>query len=561
MKHIPKIIMTVDEPKLNFNKEFNAVVFTPNAPTKDAVDLINIIGLEAFNAILLIEHIKKESNLEHAQQPHVFYQLIHGLLSALITKDPNHMHYDIINKAIEQTNPEYVENTSIRDQTAREFIKQIQKLKLNIHPPKDFEVIVTSITKGFNHESENHNIPVYQESLDIISLGFNDPEIEKSFESKNMFIWDQALLKNFENMGKFGTATSKNVTDKCKQQLQAFKEKQQNPLLRWFNTSDEKPFYLSDVLVTLAQVILKDTILPRENFARNNPSGITTNVQDPIVKMLSTRSKFQNNELLYDNRIVVGTIESPSSIMEQLSKGVAGFKSLTAIKLLRFFIQKCHDQVKSGYSEWRTIKFPGGAQEIAQCLGVKSNDEIKKIKEIINALDHFKFSGESITSRLISVGTCKPTSIFSKQPGYEITVLSPLLPYRIFEEDNGFIIPLLHEPTLFGHRSYHARLHLLQWKIAEEFVIQSRSLAQDGYIEISDQKLKELLHACDLPEKMLHQVKSTWTAKNDMLKEIAPSKYTLNRDEKALRFLEAGGIHRNIQSNRGKTSAKKRKKT
>lgn len=560
MKQIPKIITTFDKQILNFNKEFNAVVFTPNIPTKDALDLINIIGLEAYNAILLIEHIKKESNLEHAQQPHVFYQLIHGLLSALITENPNHMHYDIINKAIEEEKPEWIENTSIRDQTARELIKQIQKLKFNIKLPKNFEVIVTPITKGFNQESKNHNIPVYTNSLDIISLGFYDPEIEKSFESKNMFIWDQALLKSFENLGKNGVVTSKNAIDNCKQQLQIFKKEQTNPLSHWFNSSDEKPFYLSKALVTLAKVILKDTILPKENFARNNPSGITTNVQDPIMKMLSTRSEFKNNELLYDKRIVVGSIESPSSIMEQLSKGVAGFKSLTAIKLLRFFIQKCHDQVKSGCSEWRTIKFPGGAQEIAQCLGVKSNDEIKRIKEIINALDHFKFSGENITSRLISVGTCKPTSIFSKQPGYEITVLSPLLPYRIFEEDNGFIIPLLQEPTLFGHRSFHARLHLLQWKIAEEFVIQSRSLAQDGYIEITDQKLKELLHACDLPEKMLYPLKSTWTAENDMLKEIAPSKYTLNRDEKALRFLEAGGIHRNIQSIRGVASAKKRKK-
>lgn len=103
-------------------------------------------------------------------------------------------------------------------------------------------------------------------------------------------------------------------------------------------------------------------------------------------------------------------------------------------------------------------------------------------------------------------------------------------------------------------------LHLLQWKIAEEFVMHSRNLAQDGYIELNDKRLKELLYECDLPEKMLLPLKEKWTAENDMLKEVAPSKYTLNRDEKALRFLETGGLHRNIQSVRGKNSAIKRKK-
>lgn len=574
MTQIQKIDIMIDEKLTSLDQDYklvkchseqhNTTVFLPVSCTKEALKVINIVGIEHYNAALKLEHIKNINNDPKSQQLHIYYQLIQILLSILDTENPNHMHYDIVEAAMEATRPEWIKNTSIRDRVARELIESCRNLQIQIRmkAPKYFQKLYTEKSKNTYKETIKNDIPFSTESLDIIHLNYDSQEIDNAFESENdMFIWDQESIKIFSNMGKKGKATAKDITSHFKSNFKSFKEMHQNPLSLWFNTSNnEQFFYISTILVTLTKIIIEDIISPSINFALNNPAGITTNVHDPISKMLSTRSDLKDNQLLYKNQLVVGSFDYPSIIMDQLSKGVKAFKTLTAAKIIRFFIQRCYDEMIHGNSDYRILKFPGGAQEIAQCLGIKSSAEIANIKTIINALDHFKFSGENIKSRLISVGTCKSASKFSKQEGYEITVQTPLLPYRILEEGSGFIIPLLQEPTMFGHRSYYARLYILQWKITEEFVKHSRGLATDGYITITDKRFKELFHDCDLPEKILPALKATWTSENDMLIEIAPNKYTLNRDKKALRFLEAGGIHRNIQSTRGKASVTKKKK-
>ena len=51
------------------------------------------------------------------------------------------MHWDIVKAAIEKSEPSWIHDASVRDDTARELIKHCQKLKLKLSLPKKFKDI------------------------------------------------------------------------------------------------------------------------------------------------------------------------------------------------------------------------------------------------------------------------------------------------------------------------------------------------------------------------------------------------------------------------------------
>ncbi|HLY69872.1 MAG TPA: hypothetical protein VKR53_09090, partial [Puia sp.] len=235
---------------------------------------------------------------------------------------------------------------------------------------------------------------------------------------------------------------------------------------------------------------------------------------------------------------------------------------LITIRLLRSFIKETYDKLRNGNPNYSLLSYPGRAKEIAEKLGYKTHKVITIINRLIHALDHWKFANADITSRLISLSECSPKSKFSHQGGWLISIQPPLLPYYIHNQknDKSFILPLLEEPPVkFAHSSYQARLHILQWKLVEEFSKQSPYLLKHGFIVIDDNKWKELLKECDLPEKLLPKIKIAWTGEKGFLECNNETFYTLKKHEKELEFLKDQGKIKMASSKGGKVRANNEK--
>lgn len=145
-----------------------------------------------------------------------------------------------------------------------------------------------------------------------------------------------------------------------------------------------------------------------------------------------------------------------------------------------------------------------------------------------------------------------------------ITVGTPLLPYRTFE-DGGLLIPLLQDPPLVNPNQSHAGQYLLQMEVMSELSKQSIALEKDGCAYIPQKLWEELAQLCGINLEVLSKIQDRWTHDgNDgakFLERIDPDYYTLgNEHRKPLNFLKEQGKLRLKQSERGRASAIKRAK-
>lgn len=533
-------------------------------------DMVEVFRKEEIKALGVSEIIKLTIKFGMPDQIHIVFQLILAFISSLATEDPTKIHFDIVRAAIKKIDPALLADKDIIYMTVKNFIDFCTTFKLKI-----IEAIPEQILEQINNTNKQAQAEEFEpdsgrKPLEFKITNLNTiPNLDKIFVKGETCIWDKLFLDVLKHTGKNGATVAKELKDACCEKFNLFKTKNKSPLTFWFNTESptpETPFHVSPALQILAGCIYEDIIKKTINFRDNNPEGLTTNVCTAITKMAlaPVEGKLKKNARsiqLYDNHKLIGSIDIamiPSTLIKCVWEGVAEFDSLTAIRLLRLLIKQTYEEKIRGNTDFRILRFPGAAKEIAEALNLKNKHEVTKIKNLLNAWNHFTFSGP-IASRLLNLGICKAKSKYSHQKGYEITVLSPLLPYRIYEENGGFIIPLLREPPLIGHRSYHAKLFILQWKIAEEFVKQSVHLSDYSFIIIDQKKWLELANFCNIPEKMIPIIQESWTGPDGFLKQIDISNgYTLKNEDKALMFLKEQGRRRSIQSKRGQISAEKR---
>lgn len=487
-------------------------------------EVLPSIGKEAKDTILIVETISLKLKSGELNDPSLIFAHLKNFIESLDTKDPNQVHFDVVRSAIKKINKNLLEENTVIDRLARSLIDYCKTLKIK-----------------FNKE--------------------------QATEKDELFTWDLIFLETLSSIGDEGQKAREEIEEICFNNVKRLKDVQENPLSFWFNinASSDEPFHLSPALQTIIQVIWEQEHKSRFSFAKNNPAGVTTNVSIPISQMLSSSTKYhKTNELIKfhnkENHLLgsISLITINPTILHYILMGVKELHSLTAIRLMLFFIKETYKQFIDGNRDYFELKYPGRARQIANELGLKNNNEITKINSLIHVLDNLKFDGPEITSRLINLGECKSTK-FSPKGGWLISVLSPLRPYRIFEEKGGFIIPLLKDPPLVSHKKYHARQFILQWKIAEEFSKQSAFLAANGYIKIEKEKWHELLFACDLPLNLFEKIHEAWTGKENFLEMCDADCYTLKNEDRALKFLVDQGNLRVSQSKRGRTSAKNKK--
>ncbi len=530
----------------------------------------NPAGYETSNQLHVLEVIKQELTLTSISKPHIAWQLIHLFFKTLATEDPTFVHFYIARAALKDEEFGGVDRTSkeyrnIINQVALLINEHCQKIKVHLSLPQSLKKHLNDIAESPNEYSE------ISSSLGLIDLSSIDKTIDCSLMGKELLEIDSKFLGYLKKIGKSGKDIAKNLEPKLMKSYEIFKNDGKYPLGFWFNVSSpsEQPIFCSPALELLTRAIWFDDVSRRSNLIIKGVAAITTIVKKPIFQILSPKTKIKQGEqviYLENETHIIGSIQRASinsTLVKNVLNGIDEMKSLTAHRLIRSYVKNTFNQAITGIKDYRVLRYDGSDKEIATGLGLKSGGEITRIKNINYALNYLEFTGPEVKSRLINIATYKSPKT-NRNDGKEITVLSPLLPYRVFE-DNGFLIPILTEPPYVEGRDHWAAQLFLQVIIVEEFVKQSRTLANLGCIQVTENKWKEFAQTCEISSKLLSKIQNRWLRDGPdgapFLERVDGDFYTLGSTHKeGLEFIKEGGHMRNVQAQKGKASQDKRQK-
>lgn len=534
-------------------------------------EIIDAFGKEEEESIIVPDEIKLEIKFEHPQNSHVIFQLIKGFISVLATTDPTRVHYDIVRATLKRIDEGLLNNTMLIDLMARSLVEHCHKLNLSIKTPSAFKSLLEKAPqKKENFSPESGRVAPYLKITKVQS----SPKLEEQFEKNGIFLWDHAFLIILKRTGKNGTSAAEEYKESFKRRLEQFKSEGKSPLHFWFNTESptpENPFHISPALKILTNCIYEDIIRKRIEFRERNEPAFTTSVQQSITKMLSPKNQVIEKEKsiqLFHQESLLGSIQVPTisqKIVASVFNGVKKLNTVTGHRVMRYFPQSAFDQMINGEADYRVLKLDRGATDIAERLGLRINSKaVSNVKEIIHAMAYFEFLGPELTGNLIQLSKYKSPITGRQDEGYLITVGTPLLPYRTFE-DGGLLIPLLKDPPLVNPNQFHAAQYLLQMLLMEEFSKQSVRLAQEGVVLITPEQWKQSGQLCGLTEEVLKKVKERWLKDGDdgakFLEKVDGDFYTLGQEHaKVSSFLVEQGKLRLRQSCRGKKAAIKREK-
>lgn len=504
-------------------------------------NVLPLIEDEATRIAIALENISYLIQNKEQQSEDALLDSIKELIQSYATQDPNKVHHDNVRTELHR-----IKETLLSDSNARSH-----NLLNALHSSSTIDQLSRALVD-------------FCKALDLKLAKVNCVEID------GMFSWDKIFLDQIGKYGQEGKKVKNFLTHGCRNLFQDFKKNRSYSYKTWVNNSNssDQPLHVSRFLKIFVSVIWEERIKSRVAFAINNPPGTTTNVTHSIGKICNpaNKLKYSKEEIqLHDKKdAILGSGRLPTGSTQKLitKDGKNVLSTLTAIRLLRYFIREVYHKFIAGNPRSFDLEFPGRARQIAECLGLKSNDHISTINTIITVLDRIKFSLPGITSSLIAVADCMPNSRYSSKGGWIITILPPLRPYYVYCEKKGtFITPLLNEPLLIGHRKYHAAQYLLQWFVTIEFSKQSVTLAQNDWITITRQDWLGWFLELEIPAKSFEKIHAAVVGPGGYLEYRGHNCYSLKNEEKSLKFLKDQGHKKMYGSIRGKTSAKKKNRT
>lgn len=508
-----------------------------------------------------------EYNLQYARKPHVFSQLLKYFLSALSSEDPTHFHFDIARRALAIIDKDYLTNDQAVDMLARELVKSCNKLNKRMRVPE-----CIAISKRDCEKLAQDRLGPEPACLSLNEFPEANAEFEEQFFSNGLSKWDEIYLKVLSSCGLTGRKQAKEQTKKLKQNEEGWDQ------AFWFRKSDADAgtrFFHSPAFLGLAGTLWDDVVKRRVTFAAREVPALTTSVHDPVVKILSPHNQVVarvDQVQLFHQDTLLGAYSIaaiPQNIIGPVFNGIKKLNTVTGHRLTRHLVQSAFTQIANGHSDHRVMKLDRGASEIAERLGLTGNRVLETIKEIIHAMAYFEFTGPILTGNLILLSKYTSPITGRQDEGWLVTVGPPLLPYQTFEAykkgECGLLIPLLTDPPLVGANQFHGGQYLLQMEVMAEFSKQSALFAQEGAVEISEDRWGELANSCGLSKEILRKVHDRWTQDGDdggqFLNEVGDGFYTLGTEyNKALEFLNRQGQIRIQNSNRGKFSVIKRSK-
>ena len=530
---------------------------------------VPLMGYEEKNQLYILSCIEKELALPQAQKPHVAWQLIHALFEALSTDFPNIVHFMIAREALKD---EDIKNVDRRSKEYKDCVILVAT-RLNEHCSRIKTVLsqnnpLNELSNELKSLTDKHI--GNKGALSIIDYSDTYPAIDSLYEKKDILLIDDSYLKYLKTIGVNGRLIAKNLRSECKKAHAALKKTPEKyPFELWFNSqpSTTNPYFMSHALLDIARAIWCDDVSRKKKIITSGVPAITTIVKKSLMEITSpsiiTRKDDQKIKLI-NNTHVIGSVQLPlvnPDIVKHVLNGIHEFKSLTAARLIFFYVERTFNQRVSGINDYRVLRFDGSDKEIATLMGLTSNRDQTRIRDINHALNHFEFIGPEIKSRLINLAIYKSPKT-GRLEGKEISVQSPLLPYRCFE-DRGFLIPVIQKIPFVDGKDHWVSQFLLHITILEEFVKQAMTLAEVGGVAITDNKWKEFSDSHEISKPILSKIKERWIRDGEdgaqFLKNLGGNTYTLgSTHKKCLDFIINGGKGRLRRRKGGQITQEKR---
>lgn len=492
----------------------------------------------------------------------MFLQALKNFLLAISSRDPTPFHFDIARKTLGAFNKEALKDDDNVYLLAKSFLESCNKLNKKIKITNSIEKTMSACRKLDEHDRVSYY-------LDFAEFPQANNMFEKQFFGKEgLSIWDIAYLKILISTGPNGQEQAKILSGK-------FKEKEEKwDRFFWFRKPDqEDQFFHSPAFLTMAGALWKDQVEKRVNFSNKNVPALTTSIHLPISQMLTPKNKVvecDNTIQVFHQDSLIGIVPIPAipqNIVATVFKGVQKLNTVTGHRATRYLIRSAFEQIISGHLDFRVIKRDRGATDIAEELGLRSNQHVSNLREIFHAMAYFEFSQPPFSGNLIQLAKYKSQKT-GRDEGLEITVGTPLVPFQTFDAyrqgECGLLIPLLIDPPLVGANQYHAGQYLLQMNIMGELSKNSNQLVQEGAVQLPKDKLEEFARACNLTSEILDKVLDRWTRDGDdgakFLDRVEDDFYVLGEEhKKAHAFLLQQGERRINQSKRGKASVARKK--
>lgn len=235
--------------------KLEVAIITPNHPTDKVKKQVDDLGIEMFNLLQTFERIKREIFSNDSKRLHVNWQLVKGFIAALATREPNQVHYEIARESLRKIDDNLLDNKHANDLLAQKINEYCKKLDRKIVPPTDFKVAKKIADAAL--PIDGNNAPL----LEVLILPDDWVVLEQGLEKDGMLLCDKNFLTTLCSTGKKGKESAGEIKPKLQERLRQFKEEGKNPLISWFNLKPERgPFYLSPLLLTLADALWRDVV-------------------------------------------------------------------------------------------------------------------------------------------------------------------------------------------------------------------------------------------------------------------------------------------------------------
>jgi hypothetical protein len=476
------------------------------------------------------------------------------------TKDPNPAHFAT---ARESLSKKKVSDNKAVDALARELVTSCQKFQ-------------KFITGALSSDEVPLPFPLCQEEGYVTPPKDYLPAFIAEFNGCNLI--DYTFAKFLTTYGETGKKAAKTILIDSQKRQQTFKtsgyaaEHRPATWNLWIKNKKGRASIFSPYLSILADVVWEDvcsTLWARE--VKNVPA-LTQGVHPSVARILSQRIEAKEIDsrlhILHEKKIIANLPTIDPKLIPAVTKGIHSLNSLYHHKLIRFECRAGFENWIAGKTDVRLLRFERGCSEIAERLGLKSNQSIEEIKNLLHAQAHLQFRFDDGSEGNLIVLSKFRSSTSGREDGIMITLGPQLLPHYTFQttKRERLLIPVPDLPPLISSSNSHASQAALQMLVMQIFADQSLELAEAGCVQITDETWRELATEAGLPPTILKQTIDRWLNDGDdgprFLVATESNKYSFGAAyKKEEDFLKDQGALRKQRKKSGEKSVISRKKS
>ncbi len=482
------------------------------------------------------------------------------LITFLDTEDPGPVHFRVCRDYLDTQG---VKEDGAVDLLTRSLVDMIRK----------FRSFVLSQNK-IDCDEESKQCSNNEASLEGLLMPSHSCLSNCIYEKESTNLLDYLLAEFLRPYGSMGADTSARVLDNSLQRhgeyrLAAYSyEMRPRSWALWISKNSSGVYSLFGTFLQLmTEVVWHDLCVSRWKKKSQNVPALTQGVHPTVVHLLSHSLNVSEGNLLCDKKIVGNFIPTmDQSLTHSIIKGIDRLNGIYHHKLLRFECRSGFENWVTGKQEFRFLEFSRGCAEIAELIGLTSNQAIEAIKNILNAQAYVEIRFQDGTrGNLISLTKFKSPSS-GREEGVRILLGEKILPLNAFNSSRAsrLLVPVPELPPFVGSSNSHGAQASLQMLVMQKFSDCSLEFLKFGCICISKKMWQDFAKEVGLAPSILNQVLDRWVQDgNDgpsFLTEVSSDHYSLsNSYHKEAVFLKNQGELRKQQKQRAEKSLQVRK--